>query len=57
MEFVFSTFWTFLKVLINSMFVSIHTNFVLLQGLELLQCYIIALKKLQKHKVQCGILA
>jgi hypothetical protein len=32
MEFMFSNFWTFLKVLIEVMFVSIHTNFVLLQN-------------------------
>jgi hypothetical protein len=31
----FSTFWTFKKVLIDVMFVSIHTNFVLLQNCNL----------------------
>jgi hypothetical protein len=31
MEFMFSIFWTFKKVLIDVIFASIHTSFVLLQ--------------------------
>jgi hypothetical protein len=36
---------------------TLKKKFLKIQVWNILQCYIIALKELQKHKVHCGILA